>query len=152
MNFSFCLARHGGKCPCCFLSFNSSLYRQSYSLSILTNAVMIRIVINTVNQIPPLPPCRTADQPKSHEVSSFPSACRQCRGHEFCLTTKWFTKLNTMKVKTCIIIGPNNYSWHPLLSFLWTSHSFMRTRDIKQQDQATKKGLTSGIILIHELI
>ena len=121
------------------------VYTDSYSLSILTNAVMIRIVINTVNQIPPLRPCRTADQPKSHEVSSLPSGCRQCRGHEFCLTTKWFTKLNTMKVKTCIIIGPNNYSWHPLLSFLLARHSFMRTRDIKQQDQATKKDWRPGL-------
>ena len=119
------------------------VYTDSYSLSILTNAVMIRIVINTVNQIPPLHAALQINPSPMKSLHS--SACRQYRGHEFCLTTKWFTKLNTMKVKTWIIIGPNNYSWHPLLSFLLVRHSFMRTRDIKQQDQATKKVWRPGL-------
>ena len=71
MNFSFCLARHAAATVCCFLDFNSSLSTDSWCLSILTNAVMISgIVINTVNQIPPL---RVALQQitRSHEVSSF---------------------------------------------------------------------------------
>ena len=51
--------------PCCCVLIQ--VYTDSYCLSILTNAVMISgIVINTVNQIPPL--AVALQQIKSHEV------------------------------------------------------------------------------------
>ena len=115
MNFSFCLARHAAATVCCFLDFNSSLSTDSLCLSILTNAVMISgIVINTVNQIPPL---RVALQQIMKSLHS--SNCRHwlTGGHEYCLTTKWFTKLNTMEVKTWIIIGPAASTQLHLTSF-----------------------------------
>ena len=55
-----------------------------------------------------------------------PSHCRQCHGHEFCLTTKCFTKLNTMRVKTWIIIGLT-ITLDILLNFLSSLHSFIVT-------------------------
>ena len=123
---------------CCFLSFNSQVYTDSYCLSILTNAVMISELCNKHGQSNPSPRCRTAaDQPKSHEVfmKSLPPVLLW---PWICLTTKWFTKLNTMKVKTWIIIGPNNYTWHPSKLLVSGGHSFMRTRDVRQQDQEKK--------------
>ena len=123
---------------CCFLCFNSQVYTDSYCLSILTNAVMISELCNKHGQSNPSPRCRTAaDQPKSHEVfmKSLPPVLLW---PWICLTTKWFTKLNTMKVKTWIIIGPNNYTWHPSKLLVSGGHSFMRTRDVRQQDQEKK--------------
>ena len=114
------------------------VYTDSYCLSILTNAVMISELCNKHGQSNPSPRCRTAaDQPKSHEVfmKSLPPVLSW---PWICLTTKWFTKLNTMKVKTWIIIGPNNYTWHPSKLLVSGGHSFMRTRDVRQQDQEKK--------------
>ena len=123
------------------------VYTDSYCLSILTIAVMISgIVINTVNQIPPL--AVALQQINPGPMKSSWSLCRQqcCHGHEFCLTTKWFTKLNTMKVKTWIIIGPNNYTWHPSKLLVSEGHSFMRTRDVRQQDQENTKVWRPGLL------